>query len=476
MENLADIIDALKKSKCFFSFDSFLIWKMGFLLTDNIYATNITEQMRLDAYHECMKRIGVNRVAAVQTIQKWFGIHGKSTPGRESIFRLAFALNLSCEETEEYLIEGLGETGFQINDYREVVFLYALQKEISYEEALCLIDEVERKFPDELQMLSHNETNKLWEAFMIKKELDKEEFINWMVSQGSYFKGYSMTALNYLRAFKQEILSEMKLDVRKNLEVLLAETNFYQWEKEKHYEGKEWNKTIPKFLCESGHGSRKYVSDALGKNILELLKILEIPVDSNFEFLREFYATTVEQKSFLAEKRKVAKQIGWNLFDNKYLSELLNIGSQKEKQVNLLLLKRQTENFKRNRRCSKELLEQAHSCGYTGSGKISVEQLGVWADREQVRLGKRIRVIQRRDLLQLILTTAQLRYFHRLEQNREIYDVKEGRRLFAQLADTALIACCMERLNIEKYKIDALFWNCYQQEEIYSVSDLLEMI
>lgn len=37
MENLADIIDALKKSKCFFSFDSFLIWKMGFLLTDNIY-------------------------------------------------------------------------------------------------------------------------------------------------------------------------------------------------------------------------------------------------------------------------------------------------------------------------------------------------------------------------------------------------------------------------------------------------------
>ena len=85
-------------------------------------------------------------------------------------------------------------------------------------------------------------------------------------------------------------------------------------------------------------------------------------------------------------------------------------------------------------------------------------------------------MIQRKDLLPLIVTTAQLRYLHQLGQSGEMYQQEMGRTLFEKLANTTLTACFMDCLNTEKYKMDALFWNCYQKEEMYSVSDVLELI
>ena len=47
--------------------------------------------------------------------------------------------------------------------------MYSLQKGYSYEEALCLISEFEDNVSEDIQLVSHNETNKLWEIFMVKK-------------------------------------------------------------------------------------------------------------------------------------------------------------------------------------------------------------------------------------------------------------------------------------------------------------------
>lgn len=340
MTELAMTIESLKRSQGFFSFDMFMIEKMGFLPVADACCDNITSQMRIDAYHECIRRIGPNHVAAVQTIQKWFGIHGKSIPDREAIFRLAFALHLPGEEMEEYLIKGIGETGVSINDYQEVIFLYSLQKGYSYEDALCLISEFEDRVSENIQIISHNETSKLWEIFMVKKDLGREDFIRWMLEHESYFKGYGMTALNYLRAFKQEILSEVKTDAQIRLQELLEETSFFRWEKANGYSVKKRHTTIPKFIHDAEDWEGKKVSGALGENILELMEIAELSPDSNAELLLELYASAIEKNNLKPDKRKRVGNMSWNLMDHKYLSELLNIGSWKERQMRLRLLQR----------------------------------------------------------------------------------------------------------------------------------------
>ena len=52
MTELAMAIESLKKSQGFFSFDIFIIEKMGFLSHVDTYCDDITTQMRIDAYHE----------------------------------------------------------------------------------------------------------------------------------------------------------------------------------------------------------------------------------------------------------------------------------------------------------------------------------------------------------------------------------------------------------------------------------------
>ena len=122
------------------------------------------------------------------------------------------------------------------------------------------------------------------------------------------------------------------------------------------------------------------------------------------------------------------------------------------------------------------MMLQAQACGYAEKKKVSAAKLQEWTGLALVQAGRRIRMVQRKDLLPLIVTVAQLRYLHQLEQSGEIYQQETGRMLFKKLVNTTLTACCMECLNTEKYKMDALFWSCYQEEDMYSVSDVLEMI
>ena len=144
--------------------------------------------------------------------------------------------------------------------------------------------------------------------------------------------------------------------------------------------------------------------------------------------------------------------------------------------MHLRILQRKLASLPTDRKCPQNLMSQARICGYSEKKKVTVAKLQKWVEMSLVRAGRRVRMIQRQDLLPLIVTVAQLRYLHQMEQSGEMYCAEDGRRVFTELADTTFSACCMEGLNIEKYKMDALFWHCYQQEEMYSVSDVLELI
>ena len=86
---------------------------------------------------------------------------------------------------------------------------------------------------------------------------------------------------------------------------------------------------------------------------------------------------------------------------------------------------------------------------------------------------RRCIVIQRSDLLPLILHAAQFCY--RMETTDKRYDAKEARTYFEQFANAALTACNMAPID-RTYELDTALLTCFQPEEMYGYPDVLEVL
>lgn len=191
------------------------------------------------------------RIAATQTIKKWFGIGGIKRPNREGLFKIGFDLRLSVKEMEELFVYVMREPDFQINDYREMIFLYGFYHQMTYDDCIKMIDCFEKSLPGDLSIRQHNCTNDIWEEYGKNCELDADDFLQWMLEKSEDFKGYSKTVLDYFRTIKEEIISEIKMDAKDYLETLLAETSFEFWEEKWHMNPENRKKTIPRYLMAS---------------------------------------------------------------------------------------------------------------------------------------------------------------------------------------------------------------------------------
>lgn len=222
----------------FFSFDYFITLKMRLLPEETLaeWEAQLKEpppvfpdfslEERKDAYNAFLTRLGVNRIASAQTIRKWFGLSGKIRPDREMIFRLALSLFLTPKDLEEYLTLGIGENGVQINDYREVIFLYCCKHHFVYTEALRFIKLYEEQLPLSVTLKQHNDTEGLWQKYRSVCDKNWNEFFQWMVERNTLFKGYSLTTLQYFQSLQENILAQIKQDADYHLNLLLAETDF----------------------------------------------------------------------------------------------------------------------------------------------------------------------------------------------------------------------------------------------------------
>lgn len=422
-------------NQIFFRFDNYIISKMLEREWENAAVTDFSESCRYQAYHIFLKRTAGHRIAAYQTIQKWFGIHGWSRPNREKIFELNFALGSSQQEVREMLVKGAQEPDFQINDYREMIFLYGFGKGMSYQDCLDMIEEFEYDLPTKLQLLQHNHTTDMWKGYGDNCYLDREGFLAWMLERSEEFKGYSKTVLGYFLDLKWEILEEIKQDATKHLEELLGESGFLLWEKNRHLGKHRRKKTIPRYLQES----RGKISEELAKTIEELLQMAEVPLDSNKELLVELYAD-IHRKYRKPGTRHRRGEL--RLLDDKYLSDLLNVGYQKEKLMKLIL-------------------QEPHN-------KEEREKRS-YAIREQRR---RCLLLERQDILPLIHCVSQKRYMRRLE--KEKYSADKAKEQFIALADRILAACQMVPVDEKRYELDALLCSCYEQEDMCSLPEALE--
>ena len=125
---------------------------------------------------------------------------------------MGFALELSDKEMRELLVYVTCEPDFQVNDYREMIFLYGFYHHLSYTKCLAMVDKFESSLPLEFSLKQQNRTNNIWKEYGKNCELAADDFLQWMLERVEDFKGYSKTVLDYFKTIKEEVIHEIKKD------------------------------------------------------------------------------------------------------------------------------------------------------------------------------------------------------------------------------------------------------------------------
>lgn len=453
-----------RKTKEYWRFDSFIIHQMGVE-----FDGEILPEKRKEAWKQFRKRTKNHEFASIPTMQRWFGIGGYAHPKRSQIFELIFFLGLGVEELDLFLTQGLREPSVQVNDYQEAIFLYGLGNHLGYEDCLKMIQEFEMQMDEELEICHSQSTLELLEQFQLKKDLPQELFIEWMINNAGAFKGYSNTALEYLVKFKQTILKSVRRDMEEYLKEILEDTDYYLWLEGRRFRKESTGDAIRKYIY-----SNKKLSENHRKEILELVQCVYFEEASNVRLISEVFSTSGKQTVFKADSGKW-RAIG--RMTEKHLSDLLNIATQKERDIRTA----QAESVLREltatgeEKCPKwieELMEK-----YSGEMKESptLEAAAAWIDKFRKEQKRRCVLVQREDLLPFVLYVSEHRYLESIDFQMENYEAEQAKQEFVVLADQTLAACSMAKLS-EKYELDAVLLACFQADDMYSYAEVLEAV
>ena len=86
-------------------------------------------------------------------------------PARESVFLLAFALKMSCEELNNFLMKGICDKGINYKNPAEVAAYICLKEQKDHSYALELLNKAKKKmairFP-EVKISIPKATNRYW--------------------------------------------------------------------------------------------------------------------------------------------------------------------------------------------------------------------------------------------------------------------------------------------------------------------------
>lgn len=454
-ERIAEIME-----EDFLYFDEFIVWKM---LGEKI--TNLTLEFRKKAWHIFWNRIGKCPLASLPTMKRWFGIGGTAIPSRIKIYEICFALEADREELSDYLVQGLAEPDVQWNDYHEIIFLYGLEHNYSFERCECLIKKFEQKLDQEMLVEQTTHTKQLEEGYAQNHDMEEDEFFLWLVENARYFKGYSKTSLNYFQAYKEEVCSYVKKDALKRLHILLEETDYYEWLAGRKVRIGEEKRQIAYFLKRNKRRSKDRISDSLAEDIRELSQVAFNLKDTNAMLLSEIW--------FVNGRGQEAQNCLYNV-NAKHLSDILGIAKQKEMAIWIAGLKAKLEEFPLEKTCPKQVVQSLRERDLYSPAVVTVADTLAHLDKLQKDAKRRQLLVQRGDLLPMVLYVAQQRYLEQLHPE-ESYDYRKARKLFIDMANGVLTACQMAELQKE-FKLDTVLLACYQKEEMYEYQDVLEIL
>ena len=406
------------------------------------------------AYRNCYRTIRHAKVVSRNTLCKWFGVRGHILPRREQIIRLAFAAHFTVEMLQEYLQKGILEQGIQINDYHELIFMYGLEHESSYQDCLDMITIFERCVNQKTVMLQRTHTQQLQELYRTSHLLEPEEFLSWLCDHAVYFKGYSRVALKHFTDLKTEIIEYVSEAARIELGRRLEEFQFSTWAKENGLEKVE-KEDIQRFVRNVSRRKAGCISAAEKDEIGRLMRTAYLRKHTNADLLKEVYPLpTMNRKTFTMDQKKI--------------SQILKIAEHKEKEIKLSWAISCLEgNKEKDAACPAwiaELMKQ-----YQFAAVQTAEEAKIYLEKCLKDQKQQCHIIKREDLLPLIHYVAQLRY----EKENHSYDRQKAKGLFADLAKEILTDCQMAQLN-ESYKMDCLLLSSFMETEMYSFADLME--
>lgn len=443
----------------FLDFDVFIVRELGY----SFQTKEELDKFRRRAFLDFRKKTGHFMFASLPTMRKWFGIGSFSRPRREQVLAICLKMQTGRKKASEYLMIGLGESAFQIRDYREVIFMYGLENGMTFEFCLDLINKFEKK----VDFRSKEENTISDEVFEqeFMKIIDKspDVFLSWMLSEQKFFKGYQDVISNILQYCRKEVLLYIRKDARKKLEDLLAETNFRKWLSKKKYHEVEPRELFRRFVRSRHNAEYKGISKNMGDNILELSSIAFSQLEANSKLLAEVFPFA-----------------GNTVFNNikgmsaKHLSDLFNVSLQWER----LLVSNQTccklMNLDGESNCPDWLNDIAEICNRPfhelQSVKDALYQLTIYSEEQR----RRCIDIRRGDILPMIHYVSQCQYLDSIDNTEEKYNMKNAKSFFATKANHMLRLCQMAPLNKE-YELDSVLLSCFQPDEMYSYSEILEL-
>ena len=474
----------LNDEKEFEGFDRFLIKKIlkekaQAVLESEPVSEELVQSLREEAYAIFFEKIKQKKVASRVTIKKWFGMDGYVRPKRKQIIKLAFALQLKEEELQEYLKCGILQPGIQINDYREMIFLYGLKKGNSYDECEDMIRIFEAKVYKDTVLMQNTHTVELWNMFRLNCNKSKGEFLSWMCTNAGFFKGYSKVALRHFMEMKSEMLSYIRAGAKEQLFWLLEETDFFDWAAQNDVSKEDYGENISRYIKNISRRKEKgLLTDELKGAIQELNWIANYSHDKTADLLAELYASALEPEAgrfFSGKRHHYKKRENFNLpkqisfMTDKHISQIIGIAQQKEKEIRLSQALGSLEH--EEGRCPAWVDKLLSEYGFVAPKSIKETRellQSILKKQEQ-----RCQLVQREDLLPLIHYVAQKRYEQILQEQKTSYQYEEARIFFIQMADAIFEECQMAPIN-EEYHLDYLLLSCYGMDYMYSLSDVIE--
>lgn len=440
------------------------------------------ETYREIAYKHCHDKVQKSGAVSRPTLRHWFGFGKADTnksPRRSQIIAFAFATDLSQQEMEEYLVEGMLEPELQVNDYTEIIYDYGLRHHLKYDTCNDMILLFEREVNKDIVIAQRTHTAELTREYHLVWDKSKEEFLVWMCKNASYFKGYSKVALNWFVKLKHEILDYIRQDSAHLLAEALDHTKYSTWEKENRMEGEKEGDAILRFLHNvSRRVGDTSISEALKKEITYFVWVVYGSRDQNRDLLAEIYSSAVGQNGRIENhkkfrNKKVSLPESVYLMTDKYLSQLIGVAVNKEKDIRLSQALHCLENEKDQEPCP-DWIVKCLAEYRIAPADATIAKARKEIEKELKKQKHRWRRVSRSDLLPLIHYVAQKRYAKQIMKD-ENYDQEEACRFFEEFANEVFSDCHMAPLN-EKYQLDCFFLLLFDQENMYTLSELIEVV
>ena len=269
-----------------------------------------------------------------------------------------------------------------------------------------------------------------------------------MGKRASYFKGYSKNVLEHYLQIQEELKALMREEALQQLESLLQSSSFKKWCEENHISPDQIREeeVILRYLQKENRRVHSAISKEEVEDFRKMARIAYGKGVYQSDILTEIYAAAMPNGKDAKGKyqKDRVNHIGIRLISDKYFSDLLHIAEQKEREINLL------QQF------------------YQSSGEEQNKILDKLRHQKQ-----RCHIIEREDLLPLLHYLAQKKYTLKMDKEETGYQKDAAAEYFEEMANTVLEACQMEPLD-RHYRLDALLLSSFKEEEMFSISDLIE--